>query len=134
MLRMKSSLAQTQADHRALEQSEKTTRSELQGAQRKAQQYRQENQTLMSNYDRWVHNLVEHASTGEASASAPPPPLRRAAMAVNYSADASSTLSSPVSPESATSSRAGGGGSNETHRRCHLTSSRPSGGSSGSSQ
>jgi hypothetical protein len=134
MLRMRSSLAQTQAEHRALEQSEKTARSELQGAQRKAQQYRQENQTLMSNYDRWVHNLV-HASTAEASGSAPPPPppppLRRAALAVDYSADVSSALSSPVSPASATTSRAAGG---YDSYRCRPTSSRPYAVSSGSSQ
>ena len=133
MLRMKSSLAQTQADHRALEQSEKTARTELQVLQRKAQQYRQENQTLMSNYDRWVQNLVI-ASTGEAPASAPPPPppppLRRA----NHSNDMSCTLSSPVSSASAATSRAGGGGGGYDSYRRRSASSHPYAGSSGSSQ
>jgi len=131
MLRMKSSLAQTQADHRALEQSEKTARTELQVLQRKAQQYRQENQTLMSNYDRWVQNLVI-ASTGEAPAPPPPPPppLRRA----NHSNDMSCTLSSPVSSASAATSKAGGGGGGYDSYRRRSASSHPYAGSSGSSQ
>jgi hypothetical protein len=70
MLRMKSSLAEAQSDHRLLCESEDRVRSELQGANRKAALYRDENHTLLSNYDRWVNHLVE-ASTGDAI---PPPP------------------------------------------------------------